>query len=65
MLSNIFAICFFFQPPDDPYAIKKDDLVLGLRKCLAATNLFAPVGTFSAYFSSINPSIHPLIHSAS
>ncbi|KAJ7388173.1 mms19 nucleotide excision repair, partial [Desmophyllum pertusum] len=29
-------------PPDDPYGIKKDDLVSSLRKCLAATNQFAP-----------------------
>jgi len=32
-----------FQPSDDPYGIKKDDLVTSLRKCLAATNQFAPV----------------------
>jgi len=38
--------CYFpidFTPPsDDPYGIKKDDLVTSLRKCLAATNQFAP-----------------------
>nr|XP_058954394.1 MMS19 nucleotide excision repair protein homolog [Pocillopora verrucosa] len=38
--------CYFpidFTPPsDDPYGIKKDDLVMSLRKCLAATNQFAP-----------------------
>ncbi|KAJ7336489.1 mms19 nucleotide excision repair [Desmophyllum pertusum] len=32
----------FTPPPDDPYGIKKDDLVSSLRKCLAATNQFAP-----------------------
>ncbi|XP_031554304.1 MMS19 nucleotide excision repair protein homolog, partial [Actinia tenebrosa] len=38
--------CYFpidFTPSsDDPYGITRDDLVLGLRKCLAATSLFAP-----------------------
>jgi len=38
--------CYFpidFTPPaDDPYGIRKDDLVSSLRKCLAATNQFAP-----------------------
>ncbi|XP_073239400.1 MMS19 nucleotide excision repair protein homolog isoform X2 [Porites lutea] len=38
--------CYFpidFTPPaDDPYGIKKDDLVSSLRKCLASTNQFAP-----------------------
>ena len=37
------ALTQCFQPPDDPYGIKKDDLVSSLRKCLAATNQFAPV----------------------
>ena len=35
--------CYFTQPPNDPNAITRQQLVLALRKCLAATSIFAPV----------------------
>ena len=43
---------FFLQPADDPYGIKKDDLVSSLRKCLASTNQFAPVSLCTVLFTS-------------
>lgn len=33
----------FTPPPDDPYGISSDDLVVALRTCLAATPLFGPL----------------------
>ncbi|XP_015769269.1 PREDICTED: MMS19 nucleotide excision repair protein homolog [Acropora digitifera] len=47
-VEDLFEVtsCYFpidFTPPsDDPYGIKKEDLVARLRNCLAATNQFAP-----------------------
>ncbi|XP_064631071.1 MMS19 nucleotide excision repair protein homolog [Lineus longissimus] len=31
----------FSPPPNDPFGVKKESLVLGLRKCMASTPLFA------------------------
>ncbi|XP_048584899.1 MMS19 nucleotide excision repair protein homolog [Nematostella vectensis] len=45
--------CYFpidFTPAtDDPYGLTKDDLVLGLRRCLAATSQFAPSTCLEEY----------------
>ena len=55
LFSDIFAeelfevtSCYFpidFRPqPDDPRGVKREELILGLRSCLAATPKFAQVG---------------------
>lgn len=46
--TQIMYTCFHIsifpaQPPDDPHAISKEQLVLGLRNCLTASQKFAEV----------------------
>ncbi len=34
------------QPPGDPNAVTREQLIFALRNCLAATTMFAPVSIF-------------------
>ncbi|KAM0786372.1 hypothetical protein ACM66B_001840 [Microbotryomycetes sp. NB124-2] len=48
-VEDLFDITFcyfpitFTPPPDDPYGISSQDLIVALRKCLCATPLFGPL----------------------
>ncbi|KAM0750891.1 hypothetical protein T439DRAFT_325940 [Meredithblackwellia eburnea MCA 4105] len=48
-IANLFDITFcyfpitFVPPPDDPYGITSDELILALRECLAANSLLGPL----------------------